>query len=426
MNSLFNYLIESSILMMLFYSLYYLLLRNQKTFTFNRFYLLVSTSLTLIIPVLSLDFLTTQHGTFNRSIVSIQEWQTSNLNITEFGEGPGESLPVMLLVSVILLGFLIKLTRFVLAFRKVWMLKKNNPITIINKTPVVQVTESIPPFSFLHYAFINTSILNSDSFDQILAHEQVHIAQKHSYDLIFIELLACFYWFNPIIWMISKSIKASHEYIADQNIINYGYPSHEYQTLLLEQIVNRQSNNLMPHFNLSFIKKRITMMDTKKSKTLNTLMAGTVALASLCLALLAMNYHAFAETKLSIQDNKYTIMLDSREITLKDGIDYSLIHNDDFKGYTTISFKDKSPTPQTQLVYSLVGKVDGEFKVKGSVKVESIKDWTQIISIKDLLENSAKGDILNIEIKELYTKEEKAEKKANNERVISFLNIPIN
>ncbi len=426
MNSLVNYLIESSILMMLFYSLYYFLLRNQKTFTFNRFYLLVSTCLALVIPVLSLDFLSTQSDTLNRSIVTIQDWQTSNLTVTAFGEDPKYSLPVMILVSAFILGFLIKLSRFILAFRKVWMLKKNHPISMFGNTHVVQVSESIPPFSFLKYAFINTSVFNSDSFDQILAHEQVHIRQKHSYDLIFIELLACFYWFNPIIWMISRSIKESHEYIADQNIIDYGYSSLAYQTLLLEQIVIRHSNKLMPHFNLSFIKKRITMMNTKKSKTLNFLKAGTVAFAALSLTLFTVNYHAFAKTKLSIQNNEFTIMLDTREVTLKNGIDYSLINNDNFKGFTTISFKDKNPTPQTQLVYSLVGQVDGEFKVKGSVKVENIEDWTQIISIKDLIVNSEKGDMLNIEIKGLYTEEEKAEKKARDERVIRFINIPIN
>lgn len=426
MNSLVNYLIESSILMMLFYSLYYFLLRNQKTFNFNRFYLLGSTCLALMIPVLSLDFLTTQSNTLNQSLATIQDWQTSNLTITELGENPKYSLPVILFTSVFILGILSKLSRFILAFRNVWKLKKNHPIFMIGNTPVVQVSESIPPFSFLQYAFINTSIFNSDSFDQILAHEQVHIKQKHSYDLIFIELLACFYWFNPIIWMISRSIKESHEYIADQNIINYGYSSLAYQTLLLEQIVIRHSNKLMPHFNLSFIKKRITMMNTKKSKTLNFLKTGTVAFTALCLTFLSMNYHAFAKTKLSIQNNEFTIMLDTREINLKDGIDYSFIQSDDFKGYTTLSSKDKSPTPQTQLVYTLVGQVDGEVKVKGSVKVESIEDWKQVISLKDLLNNSAKGDILNIEIKGLYTQEEKAEKKARDERVISFMNIPIN
>lgn len=425
MSNLFNYLLESSILMMLFYSLYYFLLRNQKTFTFNRFYLLGSTCLALVIPVLSLDFLTTQSDTLNRSIATIQDWQTSNLPITELGEDPKYSLPFLVLTSVFILGVLFKLSRFILAFRKVWMLKKSHPISMIGNTPVVQVSEPIPPFSFLRYAFINTSIFQSDSFDQILAHEQVHIKQKHSYDLIFIEILACFYWFNPIVWMISRSIKASHEYIADQNIIDHGYPSFAYQTLLLEQVVIRHSNKLMPHFNLSFIKKRITMMNTKKSKTLYFFNAGTVVFFSLCLALLAMNYHAFAKTKLSIQDNEYTIMLDTREITLKDGIDYSLLNSNNFKGEMKLSWKDKNPTPNTQLVYTLVGKVDGEVKVKGSVRVENIEDWDQVTSLKTLFEKAGTSDILNIEIKGLYTDEEKAEKKANNERVISFLNIPI-
>lgn len=169
------------------------------------------------------------------------------------------------------------------------------------------------------------------------------------------------------------------------------------------------------------------MMNTKNSKTLNYLRIGTTTLSTLFLALVVMNCNSLiAVPEITTQNDPFALMLDSREINLKDGIDYSLINNDNFKGFTTISFKDKNPTPQTQLVYTLVGQVDGEVKLKGSVKVEYIKDWTQIISIKDLLENSVKGDILNIEIKGLYTEEEKAEKKARDERVISFMNIPIN
>ena len=108
-------------------------------------------------------------------------------------------------------------------------------------------------------------MVGTPEFDQILAHERTHIQQKHSIDLIFVQLLAAFFWFNPVIWRLIKSLKTTHEYIADKKIINSGYSLVEYQTLLLKQLISNNSFGLVHNFNLSFIKKRITMMKNKKS-----------------------------------------------------------------------------------------------------------------------------------------------------------------
>jgi beta-lactamase regulating signal transducer with metallopeptidase domain len=130
---------------------------------------------------------------------------------------------------------------------------------------IIKLPFPTAPFSFFRYVFVRDEMVGTPEFDHILAHERTHIQQKHSLDLIFVQLLAAFLWFNPVIWLLIKSLKTTHEYIADKKIINSGYSLVEYQTLLLKQLISNNSFGLVHNFNLSFIKKRITMMTHKKS-----------------------------------------------------------------------------------------------------------------------------------------------------------------
>ncbi|CAN0188815.1 unnamed protein product, partial [Chrysoparadoxa australica] len=113
--------------------------------------------------------------------------------------------------------------------------------------------------------FVHEEALEDNAFQQILAHENTHIDQWHSIDLLFVQLLAAFLWFNPVTWQLIKSLKATHEYIVDKQMIKQGYSLVEYQTLLLRQLISNNSYGLVHNFNLSFIKKRITMMKLKDS-----------------------------------------------------------------------------------------------------------------------------------------------------------------
>lgn len=117
----------------------------------------------------------------------------------------------------------------------------------------------------MKYVFVHEAMRQTEEFEQVLAHERTHIRQKHSLDLLIVQLVAAFLWFNPLVWHLIKSLKTTHEYIADRKMITQGYSLVEYQTLLLRQLISNNSFGLVHNFNLSFIKKRITMMKNKKS-----------------------------------------------------------------------------------------------------------------------------------------------------------------
>ncbi|MEM6841534.1 MAG: M56 family metallopeptidase [Bacteroidota bacterium] len=151
---------------------------------------------------------------------------------------------------------------------------------IIDGVEVVKASHATAPFSFLNSIFVHQDVVQSEDFGQILAHEKVHIREWHSVDLLFVQLSAAVLWFNPVIWQLIKSLKTTHEYIADKKTIDQGYSLVAYQTLLLRQLVSTNSYGLIHNFNLSFIKKRITMMNVKKS--------GWVGKAKVVLTILAV------------------------------------------------------------------------------------------------------------------------------------------
>jgi TonB family protein len=144
------------------------------------------------------------------------------------------------------------------------------------------------PYSFLKYVFVSQSLLQSKGYDKMIDHELEHVKQGHSVDVIILELLTVFQWFNPFMWMLNHAIRENHEYLADQAVLIKGVTRGEYKMLLLNQFVGGQlviANN----FNYSIIKNRIKMMSKIKSSKLaitkiafGVLVAGALVIAFAC------------------------------------------------------------------------------------------------------------------------------------------------
>ena len=130
---------------------------------------------------------------------------------------------------------------------------------------IVQIDKKVPTFSFFKSVFVNEKLFSHTELEQILAHERIHIRQKHSFDLLIIQLMILFQWFNPLVWRIQKSMKTVHEYLADRKVLEQGYQLFDYQSLLLSQLISIRSVELVNNFNLLSIKKTIAMMNKVKS-----------------------------------------------------------------------------------------------------------------------------------------------------------------
>lgn len=306
MAKLIVYLLEASVILALLYLLYLLALRKETFFNLNRFFLLGIVIVSLLFPLLRFDLTPAKAVAVERPIEKISKIRMSYydaLELWEFerygsvGKGLGnrpmdsnnswQKYSLAALVVLYVIGIVVCLSRTYWTLRWIWKMISIYTKMEMDGAKVIKVPHAIAPFSFLKYVFVHNALVDTPDFDQILAHEKIHIQQRHSLDLIFVQLLAAFFWFNPVIWRLIKSLKTTHEYIADKTIINSGYSLVEYQTLLLKQLISNNSLGLVHNFNLSFIKKRITMMKNKKSGWSGKLkVAVAIVSAAICSAII--------------------------------------------------------------------------------------------------------------------------------------------
>ncbi|UKB79840.1 M56 family metallopeptidase [Chryseobacterium sp. MEBOG07] len=109
--------------------------------------------------------------------------------------------------------------------------------------------------------------MKNDTIDpRIFLHEKTHIEQKHSIDVLFLNILKIFTWFNPVLFLYKKAVITNHEFLADEAVMKSNYNIKEYQSLILEEILSHQNPPLTHSFNFNNTKKRFIMMKTKKTK----------------------------------------------------------------------------------------------------------------------------------------------------------------
>lgn len=148
--------------------------------------------------------------------------------------------------------------------------------------------KSISPFSFFKWIVYNPALHADNDLEAILEHEKIHSNQRHSLDIILMELCLALQWFNPFAWLYRKSLKENLEFLADANVSRTNMDKKEYQYILLKQAVGQQNLSIVNPFFNSLIKKRIVMINQNPSNKLKAV-KGLFILPFLALFLLSFN-----------------------------------------------------------------------------------------------------------------------------------------
>jgi len=256
MSDLLLYALESGVCLAFFYAVYWLFLKNETYFLLNRFYLVSGLLLSFVIPGLKV---TSPFLSARASSAPVSFAQMPAVPIRSFGWAD-------LLLAVYFAGVLIFLIRFVFHLVKLRSVIRRCGWRDSGGCRVVSVDGEFAPFSFLNIVFLNEGALSPDSLERILAHEQVHIQQGHSLDVLLMELIITLQWFNPFVWPYKKSLQETHEYLADCGVIAQGFSAARYKLLVFEQHVGAQLFEFANNFKQSQIKRRLTMMSKIKSR----------------------------------------------------------------------------------------------------------------------------------------------------------------
>jgi len=261
MNSLLVYLLKTGIGLIILYTSWYVFLKSETTYRQNRFFILLTTLVILIIPALSFPRISFQSNTVFFKTLDVVTINSSDVNI----ENSNAFDFFKTLVSIYIIGVIIFSINFLIKVFTVTNLILRNKVKYYNGIKVISTKKEYSSFSFMNYVFIPEKDITTNDFDQIFKHEVVHIKQLHSLDILIFELLCILQWFNPFVYFLKKALKETHEYLADKGVIEQGYSLTDYQLLLLEQCVGVQygfTNN----FNKSLTLKRLTMMNKKSNR----------------------------------------------------------------------------------------------------------------------------------------------------------------
>lgn len=261
MEYLFYYFLKSAGLLALFYSCYRLLLRKETMFHFSRLFLLSGLVLSFILPFIQITKTITISPTeIGVSAASIIHSPTNGiiraLNI------------YTLSCLIIILGAVLQLVRL---GRQGYILKqliKKGTHTKLSTSVHVQSNANIQPFSFFNFIVYNPLLHSSTELKAILAHEKVHARQLHSLDIILMELVVAIQWFNPLVWFYRIAMKQNLEFLADTENHQIKIDRIGYQYTLLKHAINNKGLSIVNPFFNSLIKKRIIMINQKKSHPL--------------------------------------------------------------------------------------------------------------------------------------------------------------
>jgi hypothetical protein len=139
------------------------------------------------------------------------------------------------------------------------------------KFRIVEITGDKAPCSFANNIFINPEKYEWETYNQILLHEKIHIEQKHTIDLLLAEMVLIFQWFNPFAWQWRKTLEINLEFLTDDQMLKQDTVEKEsYQFSLLKVAAPQFPLSLTTNYNQSLLKKRIIMMNSKKSNVHTT------------------------------------------------------------------------------------------------------------------------------------------------------------
>ena len=305
-----NYLMVSGISLSLFAGVYYLLLRKETFFNVNRWYLLVSIGFSMLLPLLHIPFYTPD------SILLGEVTVTPYINllsaVTVYGngltQGAGQLVSTYRLIAyAYLLGVIFFGGKLLFQICQINRLIASNRVVPEGNVKLVILEGELSPFSFLNYIFVSENLHITNGWEKMLEHEKQHIRQGHTFDVLILEFIAVFQWFNPFYWLFRRALRENHEFLADQAVISQGTAPSWYKQILINQYVGDQivvTNN----FNYSLVKNRIQMISRIKSRKIAITKVLFGMLMAVCLtAVFAFDQQKSVEKQVSKDQNSTTI-----------------------------------------------------------------------------------------------------------------------
>ncbi len=259
MQSIITYILQVNLLLGLLYLGYYFLLKNLTFYSINRYYFLLGSIYAFLYPFL--DF---QRLFSNNILPQVQGELMEYLPMLVEEQGKTFSIANVLLgiLGLIAFVFLFKLILQMISLYRIYHFSKPAQW---KEYCFRDVLFPITPFSFFNKIYLHQEQHEEPELKDIFKHEYIHVKGHHSLDVLWFELVLIVCWYNPFVWFMRKSVRQNLEFLTDQQVLDKGVDRQTYQYSLLQVSKQGVHVGLSNHFNFNILKKRIMMMNKKRS-----------------------------------------------------------------------------------------------------------------------------------------------------------------
>ena len=255
MNSILNYFLESGLTLGVFSLFYLIALKQEKSFNFNRFYILSSVVLALILPLISFRF----EGVPSNLVAGTIFMDSITLETLDNNGSFDIRSDWPWIYGAISVFFLIQLI-----VKTLLLVVKRSQSELAAGVKLYNIPNSTVAYTFGDTVFIGDE-LNTNERNMILAHEKVHAQDWHTLDILFLEIVSALLWINPFIHIIKKLARINHEYLADAKALHHSNKEEYIQTLATHTIKS-QGYQLAHAFYTSSTLKRIKMINQQNNQ----------------------------------------------------------------------------------------------------------------------------------------------------------------
>ncbi len=280
-HNLLFYLMETSAYFILCYAIYWLFLKRETAFHWNRFFLLFGSLFCLVVPFI--EWPLTKTTVLHEMVITIGAAVPISPEMVSPTLEESTWSMYTIFLWIYLIGCVLVFAKILLDLIRIARLLMVGDRKDKGDYRLVLVQDKIPVFSFFNYVFYSKqATYTNEEKEQILWHERAHVQEFHSLDILLMSVISIFFWFNPVIYLIRKKMRQTHEFIADSFAVEQGKSKVAYAGLLVQTAQHAQLNLDVVHtFNYALTKKRLLMINTIK-KPLHPLRA----FASVCLPMI--------------------------------------------------------------------------------------------------------------------------------------------
>src|SRR5690554_6083409 len=307
MHPILVYILQVNFALVLFYLLFTLLFKRDTFLKIRRFYFLSALLFSVIYPLLVVpglsdfwNFRFSEPQTVEATVffeaptlevmVEESEAEAASLNI------PWEQIFITLYIAVTIFFIL----RFLWQLISIFRIRLKSEETEVLGIKVYDLKDNITPFSFFGMIFINSEMHSKEELEQIIIHEHTHVSEKHSLDIMLVESILLFSWWNPAVWLLKREMAMNLEYLADVGVLREGVDSREYQYHLLRLTYHETAVQIVNNFNVSQLKQKIMMMNKTRSSTLK--LAKYLLMLPVFFILIAVNSSYAGEKNQNMQE----------------------------------------------------------------------------------------------------------------------------